>query len=188
MESRLTSQTPGGLRSSRWKDRQVWPHLASWRDWSTPYDYDQASVERVFSMVNKIDTKFRPSLGNTTVCALRMSKINSEVPCPQLNVSEQLLVTLKLLQVNATMTCELREKKQLPTTMLQSRWEWWRVELVTRTSAFIHYVMLLHKYIELPILYKYFDIFLLWIWNQVLWKCLFKKRGHRIAQIAAFAI
>ena len=42
-------------------------------------------------MVNKIDTKFRPSLGNTTVCALLMSKINSGVPCPQLNVSEQLL-------------------------------------------------------------------------------------------------
>ena len=35
----------------------------------------------------------------------------------------------------------------------------WRVELVTRTSAFIHYVILLHKYIELPILYKYFGIF-----------------------------
>ena len=48
----------------------------------------QAPVERVFS---KIDTKFRPSLGNTTVCALLMSKINSGVPCPQLNVSEQLL-------------------------------------------------------------------------------------------------
>ena len=35
----------------------------------------------------------------------------------------------------------------------------WRVELVTRTSAFIHYVILLHKYIELPILYQYFGIF-----------------------------
>ena len=34
-----------------------------------------------------------------------------------------------------------------------------RVELVTRTSDFIHYVILLHKYIELPILYKYFGIF-----------------------------
>ena len=36
-----------------------------------------------------------------------------------------------------------------------------RVESVTRTSAFIHYVILLHKlaYIELPILYKYFVIF-----------------------------
>ena len=46
-------------------------------------------------MVNKIDTKFRPSLGNTTVCALLMSKINSGVPCPQLNVSEQLLRDVK---------------------------------------------------------------------------------------------
>ena len=35
----------------------------------------------------------------------------------------------------------------------------WRVELVTRTSALIHYVILLHKYIALPILYKYFGIF-----------------------------
>ena len=57
--------------------------------------YDQAPVERVFSMVNKIDTKFRPSLGNTTVCALLVSKINSGVPCPQLNVSEQLLRDVK---------------------------------------------------------------------------------------------
>ena len=50
-------------------------------------------------MVNKIDTKFRPSLGNTTVCALLVSKINSGVPCgpqgPQLNVSEQLLRDVK---------------------------------------------------------------------------------------------
>ena len=42
-------------------------------------------------MVNKIDTKFRPSIGNTTVCALLACKINSGVPCQQLNVSEQLL-------------------------------------------------------------------------------------------------
>ena len=53
--------------------------------------YDQVPVERVFSMVNKIDTKFRPSIGNTTVCALLACKINSEVPCQQLNVSVQLL-------------------------------------------------------------------------------------------------
>ena len=72
------------------------------------------------SIVNKIDTKFRPSLGNTTVCALLVSKINSGVPCPKLNVSEQLLRDVKLLQIDATMTCELREKKQLPTAMLQS--------------------------------------------------------------------
>ena len=60
--------------------------------------YDQAPVERVFSMVNKSDTKFRPSLGNTTVCALLVSKINSGVPCPQgpqLNVSEQLFRDVK---------------------------------------------------------------------------------------------
>ena len=40
----------------------------------------------------------------------------------------------------------------------------WSAELTSRvsykeTSAFIHYVILLHKYIELPILYKYFGIF-----------------------------
>ena len=55
-------------------------------------------VRTVFSMVNKIDTKFRPSLGNTTVCALLMSNINSGVPCPQgpqLNVSEQLFRDVK---------------------------------------------------------------------------------------------
>ena len=116
--------------------------------------YDQAPVERVFSMVNKIDTKFRPSLGNTTVCALLMSQRSTvEYRAPN---------SMYLLQVNATMTCELREKKQLPTTMLQSsrnmRVMTSRV-IVTRTSAFIHYVILLHKYIELPILYKYFGLF-----------------------------
>ena len=49
-------------------------------------------------MVNKIDTKFRPSLGNTTVCAFLVSKINSGIPCPQgpqLKVSEQLLRDVK---------------------------------------------------------------------------------------------
>ena len=49
----------------------------------------------VLSIDVRIDTKFRPSLGDTTVCALLMSKINSGVPCPQLNVSEQLLCDIK---------------------------------------------------------------------------------------------
>ena len=45
---------------------------------------DQAPVERVFSMVNKIHTKYRPSIQNNTVCALLTCKINSKVPCPYL--------------------------------------------------------------------------------------------------------
>ena len=62
-----------------------------------------------------------------------------------------------------------------------------------RTSAFIHYVMLLHKYIELPILYKYFCIFYceseIKYSENVYSKIMSQgKRGHRIAQIAAFAI
>ena len=71
-----------------------------------------------------------------------------------------------------------------------------RVELVTRTSAFIHYVILLHKYIELPILYTPINIFVFFIVNLksstlkmfIPKLCHRDKRGHRIAQIAAFAI
>ena len=66
------------------------------------------------------------------------------------------------------------------------------LELVTRTSAFIHYVILLHKYIDLP--YKYFGIFFCESEIKSTLKMFIKKlchrdkRGHRIAQIAAFAI
>ena len=56
---------------------------------------DQAPVERVFSMVNKIHTKYRPSLQNNTVCALLTCKVNSKVPCPQTEVSNELAKQVK---------------------------------------------------------------------------------------------
>ena len=56
-------------------------------------------------------------------------------------------------------SCARRSSCQQRCCSRVGRWEWWRVELVTRTSAFIHYVILLDKYIELPILYKYCGIF-----------------------------
>ena len=51
---------------------------------------DQAPVERVFSMVNKIHTKYRTGIQNNTVCALLTCKINSKVPCPQTNIPNKL--------------------------------------------------------------------------------------------------
>ena len=56
---------------------------------------DQAPVERVFSMVNKIHSKYRPSLQNNTVCALLTCKVNSKVPCPQTEVSNELAKQVK---------------------------------------------------------------------------------------------
>ena len=56
---------------------------------------DQAPVERVFSMVNKIHTKYRPSMQNNTVCALLTCKVNSKVPCPQTEVSNELAKQVK---------------------------------------------------------------------------------------------
>ena len=56
------------------------------------------------------------------MCALLVSKINSGVPCPQgpqLNVSEQLLRDVKSASKRNN-DLDLREKKQLPTMMLQS--------------------------------------------------------------------
>ena len=52
---------------------------------------------------------------------------------------------------------------------------------------------MLHKYIELPILYKYFGIFIVNLKSSTLKMFIQKlchrdKRSHRIAQIAAFAI
>ena len=56
---------------------------------------DQAPVERVFSMVNKIHTKYRPSIQNNTVCALLTCKINSKVPCPQTDIPNKLAKQVK---------------------------------------------------------------------------------------------
>ena len=92
-------------------------------------------------MVNKIDTKFRPSLGNTTVCALLMSMINSGVPCPQLNVSDQLLRDVKAAASKRNkniLTCELREKKQLPTMLQSSR----KMRVMTSRVSYKDIIML----------------------------------------------
>ena len=56
---------------------------------------DQAPVERVFSMVNKIHTKYRPTIQNNTVCALLTCKINNKVPCSQTIVSNHLAKQVK---------------------------------------------------------------------------------------------
>ena len=53
---------------------------------------DLAPVERVFSMVNKIHTKDRPSIQNNTVCAL---KINSKIPSTQTDIPNKLAKQVK---------------------------------------------------------------------------------------------
>ena len=55
------------------------------------------------------------------LCALSSCQISTvEYRAPNSMYLSSFVVTLKLLQVNAAMTCELREKKQLPTMVLQS--------------------------------------------------------------------
>ena len=56
---------------------------------------DQTPVERIFSMVNKIHTKYRPSIQNNTVCALLTCKINSKVPCGQTDIPNKLAKQVK---------------------------------------------------------------------------------------------
>ena len=56
---------------------------------------DQAPVERVFSMVNKIHAKDRPSIQNNTVCALLTCKINSKIPCTQTDIPNKLAKQVK---------------------------------------------------------------------------------------------
>ena len=74
---------------------------------------DQAPVERVFSMVNKIHTKYRPTIQNSSVCALLTCKINSKVPCSQMEVSNQLAKEVK----TATMRRNNYFKEQEPSTV-----------------------------------------------------------------------
>ena len=82
---------------------------------------DQAPVESVFSMVN-ISTPSSDHRWETPLCALSSCQRSTvEYRAPNSMYLSSFFVTLKLLQVNATITCELREKKQLPTMMLQSR-------------------------------------------------------------------
>ena len=56
---------------------------------------DQAPVERVFSMVNKIHTKYRPTLQNSSVCALLTCKVNSTLPCHKMVISDDLVSQVK---------------------------------------------------------------------------------------------
>ena len=56
---------------------------------------DQAPVERVFSMVNEIHTKYRPTIQNSTVCALLTCKVNNKIPCIEMSVSDNLAKQVK---------------------------------------------------------------------------------------------
>ena len=57
--------------------------------------YNQAPVERLFSMLRKIDTKFRPSLSNNTISSLLACKLNCSVDCYKLSVPSELRVKVK---------------------------------------------------------------------------------------------
>ena len=52
--------------------------------------YDQAPVERIFSMVGKVDTKYRPTISNSRVCDLLTWKVNVEACCYQLQLTKDL--------------------------------------------------------------------------------------------------
>ena len=71
--------------------------------------YNQTPVERVFSMVGKIDTKFRPTISLESVCSLSTCKLNCSSDCYAINVSQDLLMSAKTA-TNCYNT-ELRENK-----------------------------------------------------------------------------
>lgn len=59
--------------------------------------YNQAPVERIFSMVTKIDTKFRPTLKDTTLTSLIRCKVNlfSNCNCYELPCTPDFLKSVK---------------------------------------------------------------------------------------------
>ena len=102
--------------------------------------------------------------------------------------------------VEAKQTCRqvrLSEMRYPPRANDYTRWKTGEGgSLLVQVCAFIHYVILLHTYIELPIgpysihILVFFIVNLKWsILKMYIQKwCHRDKRGHRIAQIAAFAI
>ena len=57
--------------------------------------YDQAPVERLFSLCTKNYTKFRASLGAETLCSLLHCKINFDCECHQLRPTRDLITSAK---------------------------------------------------------------------------------------------
>ena len=57
--------------------------------------YHQAPVERVFSIVNKIYTKFQPLLDNDSVCALLACNMNSNSECYNTETPNELICGAK---------------------------------------------------------------------------------------------
>ena len=53
--------------------------------------YNQAPVERIFSMVNKIDTKFRPTISNKSVNSLLSCKLNNDAECFMTDIPDELI-------------------------------------------------------------------------------------------------
>ena len=76
-------------------NKPVYPNLAKLIKIVLILPYNQAPVERVFSMVGKIDTKFRPTLSHSTVSSLVGIKINTSTDCYQTQVSPDLLKAVK---------------------------------------------------------------------------------------------
>ena len=72
--------------------------------------YNQAPVERVFSVVNKIDAKFQPLLDNDSVYALLACKMNSNSECYNTKTPNELIRAAKTatLQYNTAIIITLR--------------------------------------------------------------------------------
>ena len=71
--------------------------------------YNQAPVERVFSMIGKIDTKFRPTISLESVCSLLTCKLNCSSECYAIDVSQDLFKSAKT--ATNRYNTELKENK-----------------------------------------------------------------------------
>lgn len=54
-----------------------------------------AEVERIFSMLKKVQTEFRSELANDTICSLLCCKQNTDFPCHKFDPSDSVLKAAK---------------------------------------------------------------------------------------------
>ena len=79
------------LKTKDYSGNLKYPHLSKLIKILLILPYNQAPVERVISMVNKIDTKFRPTISNKSLNSLLTCKINNDNECFMTEISGGLL-------------------------------------------------------------------------------------------------
>ncbi|XP_060771465.1 uncharacterized protein LOC132882206 isoform X3 [Neoarius graeffei] len=88
-------------------DQQTYKYLGDLIKIRLILPYNQTPVERVFNMVGKTDTKFRPTLSNESLTSLLCCKINTDNTCYETKPSTSLISLAKkaTVQYNTEQCC-----------------------------------------------------------------------------------